>query len=404
MANKEPIGPKKVAILGGGPSSCTAALALTSQPGWKERYDITIYQLGWRLGGKAATGRNQKYGQRIEEIATHMFPAVYYNFQKVVSSVYEELNRSSKYPFRTFYEAFATFDLLNRKPVDYSFLLQGIKQCFSIKYLLEKLLTKAYGARETINGYLKTNITTLLGDFDPKYLTNNPSVLRQKVKSLQGMIQLFSMVTPPKSETSEIVSVADIAIAVVIGILDDNLIENGYGVINHLDLRQWLKNHGANSKSLNSGYVKFHYDIMHGYLNGDIRKPDLEAGTALRLYLHSYFCFDSSPLYVQQGGSGDMIFAPIYELLKERGVKFKFFHKVEKLTLNRNNPQLVEEIRITKQVNIKGNEYDPLINVKGLPSWPNKPIHKEIDEEQASLMEENNIDLESFWTRWPKSV
>ena len=44
--NGKPIVPQKVTILGGGTGSCTAALALTDQPGWKERYDITIYQLG----------------------------------------------------------------------------------------------------------------------------------------------------------------------------------------------------------------------------------------------------------------------------------------------------------------------------------------------------------------------
>ena len=69
--------PQKVAILGGGAASCTAALGLTGQPGWKERYNITIYQLGWRLGGKAASGRNKNYGQRLEAIAGHHFPSTF---------------------------------------------------------------------------------------------------------------------------------------------------------------------------------------------------------------------------------------------------------------------------------------------------------------------------------------
>ena len=54
------IKPQKVAILGGGGASCAAALGLTDQPGWKERYDITVYQLGWRLGGKAAKWEEQE--------------------------------------------------------------------------------------------------------------------------------------------------------------------------------------------------------------------------------------------------------------------------------------------------------------------------------------------------------
>ena len=57
IAYRKPVVRQKVAILGGGAASCSAALALTAQPGWKERYDITMYQLGWRLGGKAASGR-----------------------------------------------------------------------------------------------------------------------------------------------------------------------------------------------------------------------------------------------------------------------------------------------------------------------------------------------------------
>jgi uncharacterized protein with NAD-binding domain and iron-sulfur cluster len=37
------------------------------------QYDVTIYQRGWRLGGKDASGRNREYGQRIEEHGLHMW-------------------------------------------------------------------------------------------------------------------------------------------------------------------------------------------------------------------------------------------------------------------------------------------------------------------------------------------
>lgn len=45
---------KKIAILGGGPSALATAYYLTNIPDWKSKYQITIYQMGWRLGGKAA--------------------------------------------------------------------------------------------------------------------------------------------------------------------------------------------------------------------------------------------------------------------------------------------------------------------------------------------------------------
>jgi len=60
-------GKVKVAVLGGGMGAMSAALALTEVDPKGEKYEITVHQLGWRLGGKTASGRNPKYGQRIEE-------------------------------------------------------------------------------------------------------------------------------------------------------------------------------------------------------------------------------------------------------------------------------------------------------------------------------------------------
>ena len=62
----------KIAILGGGLSSITAAYELTQRPEDREKYDITIYQMGWRIGGKGASGRNREYGDRIEEHGLHI--------------------------------------------------------------------------------------------------------------------------------------------------------------------------------------------------------------------------------------------------------------------------------------------------------------------------------------------
>ena len=48
----EGVAKKKIAILGGGAAALSAAFGLTEKPGWKDQYEITVYQLGWRLGGK----------------------------------------------------------------------------------------------------------------------------------------------------------------------------------------------------------------------------------------------------------------------------------------------------------------------------------------------------------------
>src|SRR5689334_4978494 len=84
---------KQIAILGGGMGAMTAAFYLTSVPGWRERYDVTVYQMGWRLGGKGASGRNRASGDRIEEHGLHLFFGFYDNTFATMQRLYRELGR-----------------------------------------------------------------------------------------------------------------------------------------------------------------------------------------------------------------------------------------------------------------------------------------------------------------------
>ena len=97
---------KKIAILGSGVGSITTAFALTNLPGWQEQYDITVYTLGWRLGGKGASGRNDRFGQRIEEHGLHVWMGFYDNAFRAMQQCYQELDRPASCPIRTWTDAF----------------------------------------------------------------------------------------------------------------------------------------------------------------------------------------------------------------------------------------------------------------------------------------------------------
>src|ERR1041384_380008 len=49
----------KIAVLGGGVGAMTTAFHLTSVSGWRERYDVTVYQIGWGVGGQGGGGGHQ---------------------------------------------------------------------------------------------------------------------------------------------------------------------------------------------------------------------------------------------------------------------------------------------------------------------------------------------------------
>ncbi len=84
---------RRIAILGGGMASLTTAVELTSEPNWQERYEITVYQMGWRLGGKGASGRDEV--GRIEEHGLHVWLGFYDNAFRVMKDVYRDVHARS---------------------------------------------------------------------------------------------------------------------------------------------------------------------------------------------------------------------------------------------------------------------------------------------------------------------
>ena len=81
----------RVAILGGGMSALTAAFELTEHDPDGSTYDITIYTLGWRLGGKASVGRDASRHDRAYEHGLHIWAGFYDNAFDVVKRLYAGL-------------------------------------------------------------------------------------------------------------------------------------------------------------------------------------------------------------------------------------------------------------------------------------------------------------------------
>ena len=102
----------KVAVLGAGIAAIAAVYELTQQEKNRNKYEITIYQPGWRIGGKCASGRNQANGDRIEEHGLHLWFGFYENAFKIMKDAYKTLDRSPLSPLATFDDAFKGQDLV----------------------------------------------------------------------------------------------------------------------------------------------------------------------------------------------------------------------------------------------------------------------------------------------------
>jgi uncharacterized protein with NAD-binding domain and iron-sulfur cluster len=186
----------------------------------------------------------------------------------------------------------------------------------------------------------------------------------------------------------------DLTAAVVKGVIKDNLITRGLDVINDLDFKDWVAQYCFTPRlTAWSPPVQAMYKLIFCGHN----HHTFEAGTCLRCIFRVALDYKGAFYYRMQAGMGDAIFTPVYEVLKKRGVKFKFFHKIKNLGLNPEKTR-IETIRIAKQVTLKSGEYQPLYTVKKLPCWPSFPDYEQIEEGRE--LKEKGIDLENSWSGW----
>ena len=78
--------PKKIAVLGGGIAGLTAAYYLSRTPALRDEFEVTVYQMGWRLGGKLASGRDMQ-GRSLEH-GLHVWFGCYDNAFRMLQEVY----------------------------------------------------------------------------------------------------------------------------------------------------------------------------------------------------------------------------------------------------------------------------------------------------------------------------
>ena len=197
----------------------------------------------------------------------------------------------------------------------------------------------------------------------------------------------------------------DLATAIVRGMLVDGVVVRGFSAIDDMDFIDWLAKHGASELSLQSAWIRAIYGLPFAYHHGDTRQPSAAAGTGLRCLLRMLLTYRGSLMWKMQGSMGDVIFAPLYRVLKQRGVKFEFFHRVRELHLAADHAS-IDRISMGRQVRRKGGTYDPLVEINGRLCWPHKPDYNQIDPEQVATLRQMEQDpnahpnLESCWSSW----
>lgn len=183
------------------------------------------------------------------------------------------------------------------------------------------------------------------------------------------------------------------------GALSCDVMKKGMQHLDEQNYRDWLEKYMIKDSyqneilSMQSPMIQFIYDAQFSYLDGNLEKPNIGAGSSLLTVLRMALTWKGAVLWRMQGGMGDVVFTPLYLALKEKGVTFKYFHKIDSIHLDESG-KTVTHVKGKKQVDLlSGNDdYQPLVWVDGLQCWPSEPNWEQVKNPDQY----NAQDLESY--------
>jgi len=466
----------RIIVLGGGLGALSTVYWLTeAKPNWREEYEsITVYQMGWRLGGKCASGRNAAIHQRIEEHGFHVWFGFYENAFRMMRGLYDALAGMPSTPYKTFASVEEAFT--RRSVWTFEQNIPGAPRHWPVLFpvndgvpgngaadfertVYQNLVGWLFHARKIfihredavlplriVAGVLRAvglgataagaAIVRILQDTaaavaQAPHHPSRPRFVPHLLRTLIDTTWEDLSVEEDDEEAERVRFMIDLVGTVLIGILQDRLWEplwipryaflrslarlafrddgRSYGrnfeSVDDEEFRAWLARHGAHRATVESRLLRQVYDIAFAFADGNRDRPDLAAGTTARALLRLMFGYKHAFMHEMRAGMGDTIFTPLYAVLRERGVDFAFFHRVEAVRLDPHEARIAA-IEFDRQLDLRDGTYSPVTEVKGLHCWPSEPLWDQIAPEQVVAFKTHLAagghvsDLESSVTRW----
>ncbi len=390
---------RRVAVLGGGPAGLALACALTDTPELRQRFDVVVYQMGWRLGGKGASGRRevrdgqgQLLGHRIEEHGLHIWFGFYDNAFWLTKRTFDELGIAGD-PW--WEHAFEPLDAVNIYcHSDAPAPPPGQWTTFRLQLPSPPRGGRVGDAVESERDVVA--VFAALGHWLGRFLHRQADAIAaldltgvgRLLQALeQGLIHEVHRLasafldhhhqsSPPEAQQRSFLDdEVELGLAMLKGLAADEIFHRGTDHLEAEDLRDWLCRHGAARATVDrSPLLRAAYDLMFAYLEGDRSRPNFAAGTALNALAHIECFYREAFMWRFRGSMADVVFAPMYEMLVKREVRFEFFHRVVSLGLDADGGA-VERVELERQAQVAGDaDYTPLAEIGSTRGWPVEPL------------------------------
>ncbi len=169
----------------------------------------------------------------------------------------------------------------------------------------------------------------------------------------------------------------DLGSTVCIGILEDDLFGvPGFEGIDGLDLREWLLHHGALPSTAWSAPIATWYNAIAAYEQGDPERPNMSAGMGLRALLRLGLTWQGAFSFQLTYEVGDSLIAPIHQVLRDRGVRVLYFHRIWDVVPSADGSSIAA-VELERQAELNNGDpasYAPFIELpNGRHVWPDAP-------------------------------
>ena len=416
----------RIAILGGGPAARATAFELTNTPELRARYEVSLHQIGWRLGGKCSSARNRSARGRNEEHGLHVLGGFYHNVFSQLRPLYEEwaeVSPDTAIPFGTAFRGHNTFTLMQPQPDDWRAVCVELPPNDMVPGVDPKLVTPAeilsrilswlgqalgrMARGEPADLWMRSvegwdapvsahHLNSLadqgeallarLGGQPRGPLGDLADEFTSHIGKVQAAVQALGEDSPPKGP--DWLGAVELIATIARGFVADRLDVRGFDSINDLDAAGWLAKHGGSPRAVACPLFQAGYHYSFAFEDGDATRPNIAAGVGMRGLLRMVFSYHGSVFMHMNGGMGEIMIVPYYEVLRARGVHFHFFHRVEALIPS--EAGRISEVRIRVQANPIGGSaaYEPLFDYDpgDGPSrhcWPEAPLYEQLIDDEA---------------------
>ena len=276
----------------------TAAFEL-SKPALQDRFEVTVYQQGWRLGGKGASGRGPN--GRIEEHGLHIWMGFYENAFRVMREVYAELDRDpSRCPVARCSDAFSPAERIGvahphgaawhvwttifpalpgepgtpiselastdpRHPMSPTgYLVRSaavMSELFRLAYgdsTERSAMSLILGVHESVIATAQQKLTTLAQTLAGAGAMSAVATLSEQLGATVSALDLVRFrrpTDPARHRASEVLEV--LLTCIVGGVRSGALFDReGFDCLDHLDFREFLAEHGASNAAVDSPFVR----------------------------------------------------------------------------------------------------------------------------------------------------